>query len=114
MVTNTQTQLNEFVEGKMPLRYYLWSDAIKTGFHSPFFGWGYNSYSAINPIFQSSHVQSERYKLLSNAHNPYIPLIAHAHNDLLEWWCEWGTFGVVLFYTSASSFNCSNLVMLLP
>lgn len=98
MVTNTQTQLNEFVEGKMPLRYYLWSDAIKTGFHSPFFGWGYNSYSAINPIFQSSHVQSERYKLLSNAHNPYIPLIAHAHNDLLEWWCEWGTFGVVLFF----------------
>ena len=98
MTVNTKTQYKEFLEGKFPLRYYLWVDALRVGNHSPFFGWGYESYSSVNPLFQSSHVKSERSKGLENAHTPYIPLIAHAHSDILEWWCEWGTIGIILFF----------------
>lgn len=97
MLINTKSQFQKFTKGEFPLRYYLWKDAVRVGANSPIFGWGYYSYSSINPLFQSSHVKKERSIGLSNAHTPYIPLIAHAHNDWLEWWCEWGTLGLVLF-----------------
>jgi O-antigen ligase len=99
MLNNTKIQLNSIFEGKLPLRYHLWQDAVIVGKKSPVFGWGFNSYSSINPLFQSSYVKNERSIGLSHAHTPYIPLIAHAHNDLLEWWCEWGILGLVLFST---------------
>jgi hypothetical protein len=68
------------------------------GSQKPSFGHGFNSYPSINPLFQSNYVRDARSVGLEAAHNPYIPLVAHAHNDWIEWWCEWGLLGMLILF----------------
>jgi len=97
MISVTNLQFKAFENGKMPLRWHLWQDGIRIGFMKPILGHGFNSYSSINPKYQSHHVRNERSVGLEAAHVPYIPLVAHVHNDIIEWWCEWGLLGILLF-----------------
>ena len=98
MVNVSKIQINDISNGKFPLRWYLWNDSVKVGREKPFFGHGFNSYPSINPLHQSEYVRFTRNIGLTAAHNPYIPLVAHAHNDWLEWWCEWGLLGLVILF----------------
>lgn len=97
MLNVSSMQLTSISEGKMPYRWSLWIDAWKTYEASPIFGHGYNSYSAINPKYQLVESKRERLEAAQFAHTPYIPLTAHAHNEYLEWMCEWGFIALVLF-----------------
>ena len=98
MLNISKIQLNEISNGKLPLRWYLWMDALNVGSQKPSFGHGFNSYPSINPLFQSNYVRDARSVGLEAAHNPYIPLVAHAHNDWIEWWCEWGLLGMLVIF----------------
>ncbi len=97
----SQMQLNDFKHGKMPLRWYLWADAVRTAKQSPIWGYGFETYTAATQKYQSTYVRKERNKGLANAHNPYVPLVAHAHSDVIEWWCEWGLAGFLAFFVPA-------------
>jgi len=98
MVTNSSAQWNALIDGKPPLRFLLWQDAIKMIRQKNILGYGFYAFPSIYPKYQSSYVRSERSIGLDNAHNPYVPLVAHAHNDILEFLCEWGLLGVFLFF----------------
>ena len=98
IISTTKIQINELSKGKLPLRWYLWSDAVGVGKQKPFYGHGFNSYPSINPLFQSKYVRDMRSYGLEAAHNPYIPLVAHVHNDWFEWWCEWGLIGLLFLF----------------
>lgn len=110
MLNVSTMQLASISEGKMPYRWSLWIDAWKTFEASPIFGHGFNSYPAINPKYQSVESKRERLKAAQFAHTPYIPLTAHAHNDYLEWMCEWGFIALVLFITPLVIYHVSILL----
>jgi len=97
MLNTTNIQIQDISEGKMPYRWYLWEDAWHTYQASPFFGHGYSSYKSINPKYQSIESKKKRLQGIEAAHKPYIPLTAHAHNDYLEWMCEWGFLVLIIF-----------------
>jgi len=97
MKKNTISQFENMLQGKYPLRIYLWSDALTQCRDRIWLGHGHQGFKTLNPQYQSHHVRSERSKGLENAHNPYIPLVAHAHNDFLEWLCDFGLIGVFIF-----------------
>jgi len=97
MKKNSISQLENIFQGKYPLRLYLWSDSLVQCKDRIWLGHGHQGYKTLNPIYQSYDVRSERSKGLENAHNPYIPLVAHAHNDFLEWLCDFGLIGVFIF-----------------
>jgi len=98
MLNITKIQINDISNGKFPLRWYLWNDAVTVAREKPLLGHGFNSYPSINPLYQSEYVRYRRNIGLTAAHNPYIPLVAHAHNDWLEWWCEWGLLGLLILF----------------
>jgi O-antigen ligase len=98
MLNISKMQIDDISNGKLPLRWYLWIDALKVGGQKPCYGHGFNSYPSINPLFQSEYVRDARSVGLAAAHNPYIPLVAHAHNDWIEWWCEWGLLGMLVIF----------------
>ena len=98
MLTNSTTQWKAYQEGNPPLRWYLWKDAYNMAKRELILGHGYNAFPSTYPKFQSTVVRQERAKGLESAHNPYIPLVAHAHNDILEFICEWGLLGTFCFF----------------
>ena len=98
MLTNSNTQWNAYQEGKPPLRWYLWEDAYNMVQKELILGHGYYAFPSTYPKFQSLVVRQERAIGLESAHNPYIPLVAHAHNDILEFICEWGLLGTFCFF----------------
>ena len=98
MVTNSSAQWNALLDGEPPLRFFLWKDAVKMIKQENILGYGFYAFPSIYPKYQSFHVRSERSIGLDNAHSPYIPLVAHAHNDILEFLTEWGLLGVFLFF----------------
>lgn len=98
IIKTTSSQFTSYKGGNMPLRLVLWSDSLQQIRKNIWFGSGFDSYSVNNPLYQSKEVRDRRNQLLSNAHNSYIPLTAHAHSDWLEWFCEWGNIGVFISY----------------
>ena len=98
IIKTTSSQFTSYKGGNMPLRLVLWSDSLQQIRKNIWFGSGFDSYSVNNPLYQSKEVRDRRNQLLSNAHNSYIPLTAHAHSDWLEWFCEWGNLGVFISY----------------
>ena len=96
MLTNFKTQYDQISQGKLPLRILLWNDLIKQILQKPIYGYGFNSYRAINPIFQSKEVRDTRNIVLANAHHSYTPLIRFGHNDWLEKISEFGILGFVI------------------
>ena len=98
MVSNSEYQLQNLKTGKAPLRWFFWKDSLKIIRDKPIWGHGYLSFSSIYPKFQSYEVRHERSLGLENAHNEYVPLVAHAHNDLFEHIVEWGLVGVFLVF----------------
>lgn len=98
MVSNSESQLENLKVGKAPLRWFFWNDSLEIIRDKPIWGHGYLSFSSIYPNFQSYEVRHERSLGLENAHNEYVPLVAHAHNDLLEYIVEWGLVGVFLVF----------------
>lgn len=99
MISISSGQLNNWKEGKAPLRILFWKDSLKMIQEKPFWGNGYNSFPSLYPKFQSYEVRTERAKGLENAHTQYIPLVAHAHNDILEIIVEWGLVGFFLIFS---------------
>jgi len=98
MISNTESQIKNLSNGKAPLRWFFWKDSVKIIQDKPVWGHGYLSFSSVYPKFQSYEVRHERSLGLENAHKEYIPLVAHAHNDLLEHIVEWGLVGVFLIF----------------
>jgi O-antigen ligase len=98
MVSNSESQLQNLKAGNAPLRWFFWKDTLEIIRDKPLWGHGYLSFSSIYPKFQSYEVRHERSLGLENAHNEYIPLVAHAHNDLLEHIVEWGLVGIFLVF----------------
>jgi len=96
MITNLKTQVNGLKYGKSPLRILLWKDLCNQISQKPIFGFGFNSYSAVNPIYQSSEVRAMRSIVLSNAHHRFTPLIKYGHNDWLEKISEFGLVGFLI------------------
>ena len=96
MKNNTNILFQNISHGEYPLRFHLWSDLCNQIQTHTFWGLGYNSYQAVNPIYQSREVFSMRQVGLEAAHSNYTPLINHGHNDLLEFFSEFGWFGFVL------------------
>jgi len=106
MLSNSISQIqNE----KTPLRILLWKDLIHQISKKTFWGYGYDSYGTINPLFQSKVVRDERAIGLANAHTPYIPLLGYGHSDILEWVTEFGWVGIVLLLLPAILLICRNL-----
>ena len=66
MISNSKEQIKSISSGKLPLRILLWKDISKQIINNPFFGYGFNSYKSINPIYQSLEVrelEAEYYKM---------------------------------------------------
>ncbi len=91
MINTTSSQI---ISNETPLRILLWNDLIKQISGKTFWGYGYDSYGAINPLFQSQEIRIIRNKGLENAHNRYVPLVGHGHSDLLEYLSEFGWVGL--------------------
>jgi len=98
MLSNSESQLQNLKTGKAPLRWFFWKDSLEIIQDKPIWGHGYLSFSSIYPKFQSYEVRHERSLGLENAHKEYVPLVAHAHNDLLEHVVEWGLIGIFLVF----------------
>lgn len=96
MNNNFDIQINNLNEGKYPLRILLWKDLLSQISKKPIFGYGFQSYRTINPLFQSLEVRTERNVVLKSAHSKFIPLIHSGHNEILEKISEFGFFGFVL------------------
>lgn len=96
MFTNTNSQLKEIQKGNPPMRWLLMRDAWKKGRENLWLGNGFGSYACTSPLYQSKQVRDARAIGLEHAHNPYVPLVAHAHSDLMEWVIEWGLAGLFL------------------
>ena len=90
MITTTTSQIKS---KEKPLRILLWSDLLKQISGKTFWGYGYDSYGTINPVFQSHEIRVIRNKGIKNAHNHYVPLVGHGHSDLLEYLSEFGWVG---------------------
>lgn len=90
MINNSVLQMQSDTK---PLRFYLWADLLEQISKKTFWGFGYNSYEAINPIFQSKQVREMREIGLEYSHKKYIPLVAHGHSDILESISEFGWIG---------------------
>ena len=95
----TYMQFMHFKNGNFPLRLLLWSDCLDQISDKTFFGYGTNSYKALNPIFHSQATVSSRYLVTENAHHEFTPVIKTAHSDFLQSLVEYGfiTFALVIF-----------------
>ena len=98
MRTTSKTQILNLKQGNAPLRWYFWNDTIEMIKERPLWGHGYQSFSSLYPKFQSQEVRYERSLGLENAHQYYVPLVAHAHSDLLEFTAEWGLVGMFAIF----------------
>lgn len=96
MMTNFKSQYENLTSGKKPLRFLLWKDLYQQISNKPVFGYGFDSYRAINPIYQSNEVRNERMKGLEAAHSKYTPLVAYGHSEWLQKISELGFFGIIL------------------
>ena len=96
MTANTFSQIEEIADGEYPMRILLWKDLLHQIQLKTFWGFGNHSYPTINPKYQSEEVRSKREVVLENAHNPFIPLVAFAHNDWLQLISEEGFAGFCL------------------
>ena len=90
MQVNTLTQLDVLSDGKLPMRLLLWQDLLNQIKKKTAWGHGFDSYRAVNPIFQSYQVRKMRSSGLKHAHHKYTPLVGHGHNDILELISEFG------------------------
>ena len=75
MKNNTNILFQNISYGEYPLRFHLWSDLCNQIQTHTFWGLGYNSYQAVNPIYQSQEVFSIRQVRLK----PPIRTIYPAH-----------------------------------
>ena len=84
MINRTIHQFNSIKEQKYPFRFLLWNDILTQINIKTFWGYGFNSYSKINPLFQSELTVNERYIVTINAHTDFTPAIKSAHSDVLQ------------------------------
>ncbi len=98
MKTNTLSQLNELSNNNLPLRVLLWQDLLSQIQSNTSWGHGFDSYRAVNPIFQSYPVRKMRSIGLADAHQKYTPLVGHGHNDILEFISEFGVWMVLILF----------------
>ncbi|MBT3668546.1 MAG: O-antigen ligase family protein [Opitutae bacterium] len=96
MTSNFKAQYDEISNGKLPLRMLLWKDLLEQIQSRPVYGFGFNSYKTINPIYQSLEVRNMRRIGLKAAHQKYTPLVGTAHNDWLEKISEFGLVGLLI------------------
>ena len=90
-------QVENLQRGNLPFRALLWNDAISQIENKTFYGYGFGSYQQINPLFQSDETVHERFKVTSNAHREFIPIIQNSHSDFLQGLTEYGFVSYSLF-----------------
>ena len=98
MKTTTITQMNELSNNNLPMRLLLWQDLLNQIKSNTAWGYGFNSYGAVNPIFQSKQVRNMRSVGLAHAHRKYTPLVGHGHNDILEFISEFGVWMFLILF----------------
>lgn len=99
MRINTLSQIENMSNNEKPLRFLLWQDLLVQIESNTMWGYGYHSYRALNPTFQSSQVRKLRSTGLHYAHHKYTPLVGHGHSDLLEYISEFGICIVLILLT---------------
>tara|TARA_B100000242_G_C43054814_1_gene493408 strand:+ start:944 stop:2488 length:1545 start_codon:yes stop_codon:yes gene_type:complete len=99
LINRTINQFSSIKEQKYPFRFLLWNDILSQINIKTFWGYGFNSYSKINPLFQSEPTVNERYIVTINAHTDFTPAIKSAHSDILQCFSELGfvTFSLIFF-----------------
>ena len=99
LINRTIHQLNAIKEENYPFRFLLWNDIFHQINNKTFWGYGFNSYSKINPLFQSELTVNERYIVTNNAHTDFTPAIKSTHSDVLQTFSELGfiTFLFIFF-----------------
>ena len=90
-------QVENLQRGNLPFRALLWTDAISQIEDKTFYGYGFGSFQQINPLFQSDETVYERFKVTSNAHREFIPIIRNSHSDFLQGLTEYGFVSYSLF-----------------
>jgi hypothetical protein len=98
MKTNTLTQLNELSNNNLPMRLLLWQDLLNQIKSNTAWGYGFDSYRAVNPVFQSYPVRKMRSFGLEQAHRKHTPLVGHGHNDMLEFISEFGVWMFLILF----------------
>ena len=88
-------RVHELISGNS-FRFYLWNDLIHQIQCKTFWGYGLDSYKAINGIFQSTEITFARQQNLAAAHQLYIPLTRHGHSDFLQTISDVGFIGICL------------------
>ena len=88
-------RVNDLINGKS-FRFYLWNDLMCQIQYKTFWGYGIDSYKAINGIFQSTEITFARQQNLAGAHELYIPLTLHGHSDFLQTISDIGFIGMCL------------------
>ena len=88
-------RVNDLISGNS-FRFYLWNDLIHQIQYKTFWGYGIDSYKAINGIFQSTEITFARQQNLAGAHQLYIPLTLHGHSDFLQTISDIGFIGMCL------------------
>lgn len=126
MILNSFSQVNS---SKPSLRFLLWKDLLYQVSQNTFWGFGCNSYTAINSKFQSFEVREMRLLGLRSAHRYHRPLVRFGHSDALQYFSEMGWIIVImvgvpilllvlkgLFFSSSTTsriLNAGNLCFLL-
>ncbi len=98
MLNNSLGQYYDLKAGKPPLRFALWQDLIRQIRNTPVWGSGFDSYRAINPLYQSKEIRIQRSYGIEFAHRNYTPLVGHGHCDLLEYTSEFGIPLMIIFF----------------
>lgn len=98
LINRSIDQFNSIKEDKYPFRLLLWNDILTQINIKTFWGYGFNSYSKINPLFQSELTVNERYIVTINAHTDFTPAIKSAHSDVLQTFSELGFISFFLIF----------------
>lgn len=98
IINRTLNQFDSIDQEKYPFRFLLWSDILDQIRIKTFWGYGFNSYGKINPLFQSEHTVNERYIVTNNAHTDFTPAIKSAHSDILQNLSEFGFITYVFVF----------------
>ena len=70
MLNNTVSQISEASSRQLPMRFLLWNDLVNQIGEETLWGYGFNSYPAINPIHQSKEVrEKEVHRLGQSTHS---------------------------------------------
>jgi hypothetical protein len=113
-MNDTYRQLRLVAEGNYPdLRLPAAGTAAEAGWARLPWGWGAGAYPEVLPLFAGAAFYSEAYQPETKNFGKLIPTVA-AHNDLLEWWMEFGALGLALLAVALWGLRPRHRLCVLP